>query len=211
MRISELARAGGVSVATAKFYLREGLLPPGELTAANQAAYGPEHVHRLRLIRVMLEVGRMPLSSVREVLVALDDPALPMHDLLAVAHRNLALPRIGEGPADPAAVAEVDAVLERLGWRVADDGPARRDLAGSVAALHRLGWSVDSDVLEPYARAADSIAEREVEYVGEAPSRAESVERLVVGTVVFEAVLAALRRLAEERHSYRRLADRPEW
>jgi DNA-binding transcriptional MerR regulator len=210
VRISELARAGGVSVATAKFYLREGLLPPGELTAANQATYGPEHVHRLRLIRVMLEVGRMPLSSVREVLVALDDSALPMHDLLAVAHRNLALQRIGEGTVDPAAVAEVDAVLDRLGWLVADDSPARRDLARSVAALHRLGWSVDADVLEPYARAADSVAEREVEYVAEAPSRAESVERLVVGTVVFEAVLAALRRLAEERHSFRRLAERPE-
>ena len=128
MRISELARAGGVSVATAKFYLREGLLPPGQLTAANQATYGPEHVHRLRLVRMMLEVGRMPLSSVREVLVALDDRVLSLHDLLAVAHRNLALPRIGEGPADPAAVAEVDAVLDRLGWLVADDSPARRDL-----------------------------------------------------------------------------------
>jgi DNA-binding transcriptional MerR regulator len=210
VRISELARAGGVSVATAKFYLREGLLPPGELTAANQATYGEAHVHRLRLVRVMLEVGRMPLASVREVLVALDDRALSMHDLLAVAHRNLALPRIGDGTVDPAAVAEVDAVLDRLGWLVADDSPARRDLAGSVAALHRLGWTVDADVLEPYARAADSIAEREVEYVAEAPSRAESVERLVVGTVVFEAVLAALRRLAEERHSFRRLAERPQ-
>lgn len=207
MRISELARTGGVSVATAKFYLREGLLPPGQLTAANQATYGPEHVHRLRLVRVMLEVGRMPLSSVREVLVALDDPALSLHDLLAVAHRSLALPRIGDGPADLAAASEVDAVLDRLGWRVADDSPARRDLAGSVAALHRLGWTADADVLEPYARAADSIAEREVEYVGEASSRAESVERLVVGTVVFEAVLAALRRLAEERHSLRRLSE----
>jgi DNA-binding transcriptional MerR regulator len=207
VRISELARTGGVSVATAKFYLREGLLPPGELTAANQATYGPEHVHRLRLVRVMLEVGRMPLSSVREVLVALDDPALSLHDLLAVAHRSLALPRIGDAPADLAAASEVDAVLDRLGWRVADDSPARRDLAGSVAALHRLGWTADADVLEPYARAADSIAEREVEYVGEASSRAESVERLVVGTVVFEAVLAALRRLAEERHSLRRLSE----
>ena len=209
MRISELARAGGVSVATATFYLREGLLPPGRLTAANQADYGPEHLHRLRLVRVMLEVGRMPLSSVREVVAALEDPALSLHDLLAVAHRSLALPRIADGEADPAAVAEVDAVLDRLGWRVADDSPARRDLAGSVAALHRLGWSVGADVLEPYARAADSVAEREVEYVGEATSRVESVERLVVGTVVFEAVLAALRRLAEERHSWRRLADPP--
>jgi DNA-binding transcriptional MerR regulator len=208
VRISELARAGGVSVATAKFYLREGLLPRGELTAANQATYGPEHVHRLRLVRMMLEVGRMSLSSVRDVLAALDDTTLSLHDLLAVAHRNLALPRIGDGPADPEAVAEVDVVLDRLGWLVADDSPARRDLAGSVAALHRLGWSVDADVLEPYARAADSIAEREVEYAAEAPSRAESVERLVVGTVVFEAVLTALRRLAEERHSLRQLAER---
>ena len=37
MRISELARRSGLPVATVKYYLREGLLPAGEPTAATQA------------------------------------------------------------------------------------------------------------------------------------------------------------------------------
>ena len=37
MRISELSTASGVPVPTLKFYLREGLLPPGDAIAVNQA------------------------------------------------------------------------------------------------------------------------------------------------------------------------------
>jgi len=37
-----------------------------------------------------------------------------------------------------------------------------------------------------------------------ARSRAEMVEYLVAGTVIFEAVLAALRRMAQEHHSAER-------
>ncbi len=40
MRVAELSRRSGVSVASIKYYLREGLLPPGELTSPNQAHYG---------------------------------------------------------------------------------------------------------------------------------------------------------------------------
>jgi DNA-binding transcriptional MerR regulator len=39
MRIAELSRRSGVSVPTIKYYLREGLLPPGERTSPNQALY----------------------------------------------------------------------------------------------------------------------------------------------------------------------------
>ena len=37
MRISELSSVTGVPVPTIKYYIREGLLPRGERTAANQA------------------------------------------------------------------------------------------------------------------------------------------------------------------------------
>jgi DNA-binding transcriptional MerR regulator len=190
-----------VPIPTIKFYLREGLLPPGELTAPNQADYGDEHVHRLRLVRVMLEVGRLPLAAVRDVLAAVADEAVPLHDLLAVAHRALALRTVSDAPPDATAVREIDLLLRDLDWEVASESPARREVAVALAALRRLGWKVDAETLRPYALAADALAGREVEYVGATASRAESVERLVVGTVVFESVLAAFRRLAEERHS----------
>ena len=37
MRMAELSRRTGVPVPTIKYYLREGLLPPGERTSPNQA------------------------------------------------------------------------------------------------------------------------------------------------------------------------------
>jgi len=67
MRIGELARRSGVSIPTIKYYLREGLLPPGAATAPNQASYGEEHLHRLRLIRALLDVGGLTVAAAREV------------------------------------------------------------------------------------------------------------------------------------------------
>ena len=53
MRIAELSRDSGVPVPTIKYYVREGLLPPGELTSPNQAQYDASHLRRLRLIRAL--------------------------------------------------------------------------------------------------------------------------------------------------------------
>ncbi len=46
MRISELSRRSGVSIPTIKYYLRDGLLPAGRATAANQADYDEDHLRR---------------------------------------------------------------------------------------------------------------------------------------------------------------------
>src|SRR2546430_15817976 len=47
VRISDLSRQTGVPTATIKFYLREHLLPPGAMTARNQADYGSGHLRRV--------------------------------------------------------------------------------------------------------------------------------------------------------------------
>lgn len=39
MRMAELSSSSGVPIPTIHFYLREGLLPPGERTSPNQAHY----------------------------------------------------------------------------------------------------------------------------------------------------------------------------
>jgi DNA-binding transcriptional MerR regulator len=74
MRIAELARRSGIPVGTVKYYLREGLLPPGELTAATQAQYSDAHVQRLGLIRALLGPGGLSIAATREVLEVIDDP-----------------------------------------------------------------------------------------------------------------------------------------
>jgi DNA-binding transcriptional MerR regulator len=208
MRISELSSGSGVPIPTIKFYLRESLLPPGRRVATNRAQYDEGHVRRLHLIRALVEVGGLPLGTVREVLEAVDDPDVPMHEALGIAHRSLGpvLPD-EDDPAVEDARAEIDGFLRDLGWEVSPDSPGRRELAVALATLRRLGWpAADAGLFAHYARVADRLAAREVERTTpETASRVQTMERVVIGTVVFEAVFSALRRLAHERHSAARV------
>lgn len=199
MRISELSRASGVSVATIKYYLREGLLPPGEVTAPNQAHYSDEHLQRLRLVRVLREVGGLGIEPIRAVLDAVDDPDRSLHEVLGTAHHALS-------PASPSderssEIDEVDALLQRLGWHISPSAPDRWALAETLAALRRLGRDVDVTTFLPHAQAAEQLAAVEVASIDASAGRGHAVEQAVVGTVVYEAALAALRRLAQEHHS----------
>lgn len=204
MRISELSEATGVPVPTVKYYLREGLLMPGTRTASNQADYGPDHAHRLRLIRVLRDVGRLGIERIRPVLAGLDDGSLPTHRLLGMVAYALA-PPAEQGPvaADLAlARADVDRFVDELGWVVNDGAPARRALADALVSLRRLGRDVGPEVFVPYAKAAGRIAASEFRTgpPADAP-RDEQVEWVVVGTVVFESALRALLRMAQEHQS----------
>ena len=68
LKMSELAERSGVSPATIKHYLREGLLPEPVRTSRNMAYYPPEFVDRLRLIKRLQEQRFMPLKAIRRVL-----------------------------------------------------------------------------------------------------------------------------------------------
>jgi DNA-binding transcriptional MerR regulator len=211
MRLSELAAASGVSIPTIKFYLREGILPAGRAAATNQAEYDEGHVRRLRLIRALAEVGQMPLATVRGILQAVDDQDIPLHDALGAAHRWLG-PELDQtdDPEVEQARQEVDDFLEERHWDVSPDSPGRHELAVALATLRRLGWpNPDVHLFEPYATAADRLAARELRRTTPAgTTRAEAMEQVVIGTVVFDAVFSALRRLAHERHSAARLGSR---
>ncbi len=207
--MSELSRASGVPIPTIKFYVREGLLPPGVPTARTQAEYSEAHVRRLRLIRTLTEVGGVRLRDVGTVLRAIDDERVGIHELLGEAHHALdPLPDASLTSDEAQALADVDAFLGRLGWRVSGDAPARRRLARALLTLRSLGGDVGVEVFEPYARIAEKLAAREVSTVPTRTSRAETVEAVVIGTVVFEAALVALRRLAQEHRSSLRFARR---
>jgi DNA-binding transcriptional MerR regulator len=203
VRISELAHRSKVPLPTVKYYLREGLLAPGTTTRPNQADYGDEHVRRLRLIRVLREIGRLDVGRIREIVNAIDDGRLSRHALFGTAARALASER---GPADFApemerAREDVDQLIGELGWNVRGDAVGRRQLAESLAALRRLGRDVGPEVFRRYAAAADEMAGWELASIDPELPRAAAIERMVVGTVVFEAVFNALRRLAHEHRS----------
>jgi DNA-binding transcriptional MerR regulator len=84
LRISELAERSGVSVATIKHYLREGLLGDDDdvlRTSRNMAYYPVQFVERVRLIKRLQEERFMPLRVIREVLDEDPERALRMIEL----------------------------------------------------------------------------------------------------------------------------------
>src|SRR3954471_14727150 len=87
--ISQLSEATGVSIPTLKYYLREGLLHPGHSQGATRATYDDSHVDRVRLVRTLIEVGRLSIERVREVVQALETPPASRHELLGTAHGAL--------------------------------------------------------------------------------------------------------------------------
>lgn len=213
MQISELSAASGVPIPTIKYYLREGLLPQGEQTARTRARYGERHLHRLRLIRALIEVGGLPLASIREVIAAVEDETLSVHEMLGTAHYALSPKADQPVPADddPAARAawrevhaEVDRLLADLGWRVRPDAPTRDELARILLAMRRLGLPGTAESLMPYAEAALRLV-RDHEMVNtplDGP-RDRAVENVVVGTVMYGKVFDVLRRIAHESESAR--------
>lgn len=205
MRISELSRIGGVPVATVKFYLREGLLPEGRRTSPNQAQYDDSHVQRLRLIRALVGTGGLTLAATKNVLRQIDEPSGLTLDLLGAAHRAVAPDLPDDVDPTPAI-----ALLERWGWHTcvdavgtADEGrvdDALATLASALAALGDAGFTVDPGTLDTYADAMMQVARAEIDGVPvESPTAA--VRYVVLGTVLVEPVLLALRRLAQREAS----------
>jgi DNA-binding transcriptional MerR regulator len=210
MRLAELSRRSGVSTATIKYYLREGLLPPGRQLNTTTAEYGEEHLRRLRLVRAMIQVGGLPVATVREVLRNVDDESLSRSIRLGAA--LWALPQVPEPDEEDdfvrAAHRETDELLDQLGWSNAKllttISPAYRSLVVAVAAFRRLGYDWGHELLASYAKLMHEVAKLDLDFVETHPSEAEKVETAVLGAVLTEPMLQALRRLAQEEESGRR-------
>ncbi|MEJ8281135.1 MerR family transcriptional regulator [Pseudonocardia spirodelae] len=202
MRVSELSRSSGVPVATIKYYLRENLLHRGETTSPNQARYDDTHLRRLRLVRALVEVGGLPVATVRDVLAAVDDPGVDLHSVLG---RTVSAITRDPGAADERAVGDADTDLATItshtGWRVHDGAPALAGARSVLARMHELGQAPGEDTLRAWADAADRAAEGDLLAVRRSSGREEAAETALVGTVLGDALLASLRRVAQESRS----------
>jgi DNA-binding transcriptional MerR regulator len=199
VRISELGQATGVPVHTLKFYLREGILMPGRTVSRTRADYGPEHVERVRLVRALVEQGGVAIAGVRSILEALDAPPPSRHDLLGVA--ACAMPTTAaDHPVDPEAVAVVDG----LGWQVAPDSPAFRSLSAALSAADAAGVGLSPGLLRDYALAVHGVAEVDLGVAERTTTPEEALRTVVIGTVMLDPVLVALRRVAQEAVSAER-------
>ncbi|ORI15835.1 MerR family transcriptional regulator [Rhodococcus sp. 1163] len=204
MRVSELGRRSGVSVASIKYYLREGLLTAGVQTATNQAVYGDQHVRRLRLIRSLIDIGGLSISHVRATLAAVDDETTSLHDAFgAVMHGLDEAPPENEDNEVATAYREVQEWLSARDWHIEPDAPAPYRLAELVATLRRFDFPTTLADFDSSADTAERTAEAEVKYARAMPDRTTAVETMLIGTVVLERALVEVRRLALEAASFR--------
>lgn len=236
MLMAELSRRSGVPVATVKYYLREGLLPPGVTTSATRAEYGQAHLRRLQLIRALVEIGEVPVAAIRKILAVADDESASVHQMLGAVQYELGPHPAAPPDEDPdwqGASRQVDDLIASLGWIIAPAAPARTLLALTLAALRRTAAAPPGPGLRAYAEAMAGLAAGEVASLEATPGRlpagippagdpqagipqagtlsagdpAEArvalAESAVVGMVLYERVIVALRRLAQEDASAR--------
>lgn len=210
MRISELSEMAEVPLPTVKYYLREGLLPPGEPTARNQARYGTEHLARLRLIRILADVGGLRIDDIRALLTALDDPGRPLSETLDAAHRTmLRHPQpTHENPERARAEDIAIELAERRGWATERDAPAIRRATDAIAALLAMDFPDPRTLIDAYAEVADAIAEQEIIAAFSITDPADAPRTLAVGAVLGEALLNALRLMARQSAAELRLKPR---
>lgn len=204
MRISELAETSGVSVPTIKYYLREGLLPPGEKVTERLADYDERHVRRLALLRVLREVGGIGVEALRGLVDAVTDTSEPVHEMFGAACDALAQ-AAGRRTNPPKSLDLADRVIERAGWTgVRPGAPERERLAEILDVLGPRSRPIDPDSLDRYLKLADAIAEFELGALDRDTDRNTLMEQMVVGQVVYGELLLSLRKLAQEHYSSRR-------
>lgn len=192
MLISELVDRSKVPTATVKYYIREGMLPPGTSEGSRKATYSDDHLARLRLIRALLTVADLPLARIKAVLALLDSNDSDTGFLLREAISAIGAPGAAEGAATPRAAAALP--LLAPGYTAHEPGMTMLDNA--LLALEDAGIDLTPERIRLYSQAMLTIAETEVQAIPDDPR--EAVRYTVLGTVVVEPLLIALRRLAQQ-------------
>ncbi|AYG04626.1 MerR family transcriptional regulator [Gryllotalpicola protaetiae] len=196
MRVSKLVERSGVPLATIKYYIREGVLMPGETTSATQATYGEHHLRRLALIRALTDIVGLSVQKTAEVIRLIETPGDDL--FLALGAAIGALPPYDDSDGDEQRDYPLArAVLERNGQVYDPDYPAVAQLERALTAASAAGFPIDDDRLDHYAAHTRAIAYYDLDHAPEGPARA-TIEYAVLGTALNEPVIAALRRLAHQ-------------
>jgi DNA-binding transcriptional MerR regulator len=208
MRIGELSRRTGATVPTLKYYLREGLLPRGTATGPTQAEYDEAHVRRVRLIRALVNVGGQSIAATRDLLTGIDSGG---DDLHAVLGRTQDLITAGTERADQERWAAAERRLTELvgerGWQIGRDTQPWNAAVEVVATMIAMSNTPMLDHFDDYAEAIERIAALDLAHTAEQEGPDGVVAAAVLGTVLGEALLVSLRRLAHEDASSRRYAS----
>jgi DNA-binding transcriptional MerR regulator len=211
MRISELSRHSNVPTSTIKFYIRDGLLPPGERSHRNQAQYGEDHLRRLDLIRALRDVAGLSLDVVRAVLEQFErssPDADPVGPALEVIFRA---PERDRNQAEQAELdtvrSEVSALMEQVDWVLPQPDSGRHylnidSIADAVVQLRKyIEPDLEVDQLRRYAQAAWLFSEAVYESFEDRVPRPgddliDPTRIAVLGTLLVEPLVSAWVRTA---------------
>ena len=133
MRIGELARRTGKSVAALRYYEQVGLLDPSQRTEAGYRDYPPQTEKRVRFIASAQERG-FSLREIKAVLALSDTGRAPCAGVVRVAYKK----------------------VERLDRRIAQL-QERRDLLAQAVQLHERGLLAEA----PFCPVLNSIPTEE--------------------------------------------------
>jgi DNA-binding transcriptional MerR regulator len=200
MQLKELSGQSGVSAASIKYYLREGLLPAGGTVHATRAQYSASHVERLELIQALRRIVGLNIEQIRGLLKMADDGAPRLALLAAVQRVVLHLESAASGDVPTPAA---DAVVRLRNW---PDYPsdARNALDAHLELMESLNIPVSGGLLDIYSKAMDDVAGLDIA----ATTAPESVDQLIltaaVGMHMHSQLLLKLLALAQASHAIRR-------
>jgi hypothetical protein len=202
------------------------VLPPRGTAAARRAdqprpgAYDESHLRQLKLIRALAEVGGLSIAAIGDLLAASGSPGTSLHDALGKA-QYATTPRYGHPAGD--ASRQAGAPRPASSAAAAARGPSRTPRPGncSPASWPPCATWARTDLLalaDAYAGPAGQIA-ADLAAIHGRRSLDSRLEGVIIGAVLGDILLAALRRLAGEDASapfrkrppprHRRLASRP--
>jgi hypothetical protein len=165
------------------------------------------HVRRIRLIKALQYVCGLSISAIRDVLTTVDEADGDLHRVLGAGQ---CLPAPAEPAGDPPAGrprAEAARLVRERGWQVKRDTPAMAALTDVIGTLYALDQCDILERLPDYADLAESIARVDLALVCARTDLDSMVEGVVVGNTLGDALMSALRRLAQESLSAERFGD----
>ncbi|MEO6775706.1 MAG: MerR family transcriptional regulator [Kofleriaceae bacterium] len=223
LKIAELAERSGVSIATLKHYLREGLIAPAKKTGRTMSYYDEPTVARVRVIKELQQRQFLPLDLIKRTLAADSAPdelaaASAIAGVLAKHRGTQALTR-AELLSRGADERELD-WLAAAQLAVPTDGAYRGDdlaILQTLGAARKAGISpamLPFEILRDYLAALRRLVEIELQmFRAGVLARAEGVELpalTTAATELSERLVVLLRRklllptlhriVEEERH-----------
>lgn len=184
-----------------KYYLRERLIPEGERLGSNQTAYGESHVQRVKLVRALIETGGLSIAATKRVLSVLDSEESSLAYTFEAAQHALAVGGASSGAASTGARQQIAALAAENRWITTTENPGFEVAARVLDGFATIGFEPPDEYLDAYASAATLIAHADLTSLTTRARPDLIAELMVVGTVLGDAFIAGLRRLAQQNET----------